>query len=363
MDVISFARGVPAPECLPVSDLADCARAAVERDGTAVLNYGPAGGYAPLRELLGAQHRVDPSRIVLTNGSLEGFLFLARCLAPRGPVLVEAPTYDRPLKLLAALGAEVFAIPVDEEGLDVDSLEIALRGGLRPSFLYTIPTFQNPSGRTLSKARRRRLVRLARSHDLLLFEDDPYGLVRFEGRTLPRLFDLDGGANVVYGSSFSKSIAPGLRVGYLVLPPGLAKEVEETAASTYITPALLAQATVCEYLRRGCFEPNLARTCTALEARRDAMLGALDRHLGGARWSRPDGGYFLWLELPGGMSASEVRARARTVDFVDGTEFFVGPGGEQALRLAYSFASPAEIEEGVAVLGSAVGDRPLRHAA
>jgi 2-aminoadipate transaminase len=357
MDTISFARGIPAPECLPSADLADCARTAIERDGAAVLNYGPAGGYAPLRDWLAAEHRVVPERVVLTNGSLQGFLFLARRLAPRGPVLVEAPTYDRPLKLLEDLGAEVFALPLDEEGLDLDSLEIALRQGLRPSFLYTIPTFQNPSGRTLSKARRRRLVRLARRYDLLLVEDDPYGLVRFEGKPLPTLFELDGGANVVYGSSFSKTVAPGLRVGYLVLPPGLAAEVEAEATATYITPALLSQATIYEYLRRGVFDRNLAHTCQALRARRDAMLGALARELPAGRWTAPEGGYFLWLELPGEMRAAEIEARAAAarVSFVPGSDFFPGRGGESAVRLAYSFADPVEIAEGIARLASAAG--------
>jgi 2-aminoadipate transaminase len=363
---ISFARGVPAPECLPVEELADCARAALDRDGEAVLNYGAPGGYAPLREWLAARHGVEPGRVVITNGSLQGFLFLSTCLVGRGPVVVEAPTYDRPLKLLAALGAEIFALPVDDEGLDVESLEVLLRHGIRPAFLYTIPTFQNPSGRTLSKARRRRLVRLARRHDLLIVEDDPYGLVRFEGRAPPTLFDLDGGANVVYGSSFSKTVAPGLRVGYLVLPSRLAAEIEAEATSTYITPALLAQATVFEYLRRGCFDANLARTRGLLRARRDAMLGALERELPEARWSHPQGGYFLWLELPDVGRAPDFTARAAAagVTFVPGTEFFLpGAGGDRATRLAYSFATAAEIDEGVARLASAVGSDGLRRAA
>jgi 2-aminoadipate transaminase len=366
MQPISFARGVPAPECLPVEELADCARAALERDGEAVLNYGAPGGYAPLREWLAARHRVEPGRIVVTNGSLQAFLFLASCLVERGPVVLEAPTYDRPLKLLTALGAEIFALPVDEEGLDVDSLEVLLRHGVRPAFLYTIPTFQNPSGRTLSKARRRRIVRLARRHNLLIVEDDPYGLVRFEGKAPPTLFDLDGGANVVYGSSFSKTVAPGLRVGYLVLPNGLAAEIEAEATSTYITPSLLAQATAFEYLRRGCFEANLARTCALLRARRDAMLEALRRELPEGWWSHPEGGYFLWLELPEGARTPDFSARAAAagVAVVPGTEFFLpGAGGERAARLAYSFATLAEIDEGVARLASAVGSDGLRHAA
>ena len=364
MQPISFARGIPAPELLPVGDLATCAHAAIQDGGAAVLNYGPAAGYGPLREWIAARHRVAPDRVVVTNGSLQGFLFLARRLATRGPVLVEEPTYDRPLKLLESLGAEVFGLPIDEEGIDVETLELILRrGGVRPSFLYTIPTFQNPSGRTLSKARRRRLVRVARRYDLLLVEDDPYGLVRFEGRRLPTLFELDGGANVVYSSSFSKTVAPGLRVGYLVLPPGLAADVEAEAAGTYITPALLPQATAYEYVRRGLLEANLGRVCEALGQRRDAMVSALARDLPEARWSRPEGGYFLWLDLPPGVTASDLAARVRTgVTFVGGGDFFPGAGGEASIRLAYSFATPAEIDEGISRLASAAAP-PLRQAA
>jgi 2-aminoadipate transaminase len=349
---ISFARGIPAPECLPVDELAGCASAVLERDGRTVLSYGASGGYAPLREWISERHGVEPGRVVLTNGSLEGFLFLAQLLVPRGPVLVEAPTYDRPLKILASLGAEIVSLPQDEDGLDLDALEDVLRSGPAPSFLYAIPTFQNPTGRTLPTARRERLLGLLRERNLLLYEDDPYGLVRFEGEAPPTVFDLSAGEGVVYSSSFSKTVAPGLRVGYLILPDGLAAEVEAAAAAAYITPALLAQATVYEFLRRGSLEPNLERVCGLLRSRRDAMVAALERHLPEARWNEPEGGYFLWLELPEHLRTAELETEG--VTFVPGKDFFAGPGGENAMRLAFSFASPAEIGEGVRRLGSAV---------
>src|SRR3954464_7578759 len=276
--MISFGRGAPAPECLPVDELADCARAALERDGVAILSYGPGGGYGPLREWIAERHGVEPARVVLTSGSLQGFVFLAQQLLSSGSrrVLVEAPTYDRPLKILASLGADAAALPMDDEGLDPDALAEELGRGEKPSFLYTIPTFQNPSGRTLSTERRRRVVELVREHELLVLEDDPYGLVRFEGDAPPSLFELEGGTHVAYSSSFSKTIAPGLRVGYFVLSPDLERELEAAAVSTYITPVLLGQATVHEFLRRGNFERNLARVQDLLRARRDAMLDALD---------------------------------------------------------------------------------------
>jgi DNA-binding transcriptional MocR family regulator len=360
METISFARGVPAPECIPVGELADCARAAIETGGPAVLSYGPAGGYPPLRAWLGERFGVEPERVVVTNGSLQGFVFLAERLAPGKRVLVEAPTYDRPLRILARLGADVVALPMDEEGLDPDGLERALRDGSPPAFLYTIPTFQNPSGRTLSLERRRRVLDLARAHGLLVVEDDPYGLVSFDAEPPPTLHELAGGEGVVHSSSFSKTIAPGVRVGWFVLPRPLAAELEAMAVSTYITPPFLTEATVFEFLRRGSFEPNLKRVRGLLRARRDAMLAALERHFGpGASrgWSRPGGGYFVWLDLADDVAAADLLARAEAagVTFVKGADFFPGgAGGRSSARLAFSFVSPEEIEEGVARLASAV---------
>jgi len=361
---ISFARGVPAPECLPVEELADCARAALERDGRTILLYGPGGGYGPLREWLAERHGVEPARVVLTNGSLQGFVFLAEHLVRPGTrVLVEAPTYDRPLKILARLGAEIVPLAMDDEGLDPDALERAVGERDVPAFLYTIATFQNPSGRTMSEERRRRVAEIARERNLLVLEDDPYGLVRYEGEAPPLLLDLAGGEHVAYASSFSKTIAPGVRVGYFVLPAELAAQVEALAVSTYISPPFLTQATVHEFLRRGNFEPNLARVNGLLRARRDAMLEALERHVPeGSTWTRPEGGYFVWLDLPEGIDTGDLLPRAEEagVTFVKGTDFFPrGHGGEHSLRLAFSFVSPAEIAEGVELLGAAATAPPL----
>lgn len=351
MATISFARGIPAPECLPVEELADCARAALERDGRTILSYGPSPGYGPLREWIAARHDVDPSRVFITNGSLQGFVFLAQRLAPGKRVLVERPTYDRPLKILRELGADVVGLDSDAEGVDPDALERELRTGAAPAFLYLIQTFQNPSGRTIGLDRRQRIVELAREHNLFVLEDDPYGLVRFAGEPLPSLFELSGG-ETTYSSSFSKTIAPGLRVGWFVLPTELAREIEATATATYITPVLLGQATVHEFVRRGRFEPNLERVRELIGMRRDAMLAALDHELPGVPITRPDGGYFLWAELDG-VDAGELlpRAEAAGVTFVKGTDF---GGDPQSLRLAYSFVSPDEIADGVARLAAAI---------
>ena len=360
METISLARGVPAPECIPVEELADCARAAVLNDGATALSYGSSAGYAPLREWIADRHAVAAGRVVVTNGSLQGFVFLSQVLAPGGGrVLVEAPTYDRPLKILDGLGAEVVAIPQTDEGIDVGALEDELRRGARPAFLYVIPTFQNPSGRTLGTESRRRLVQLAAEHELTVLEDDAYGLVRFEGDAQPTLFELAGGGeHVVYSSSFSKIVAPGLRVGYLVLPEALAARVEALATSTYISPALLSQATVYEFLQRGGLARNLDLVRSLLCARRDALLQALEEHFAGtgARWSRPEGGYFLWLDLPEGVDSIELLESASRagVSFVPGPDFFPrGGGGRSSARLAFSLASPGQLADAVARLASA----------
>jgi len=355
MSVISFARGAPSPECLDVGLLAECATAALERDGRTILAYGTGGGYGPLRELLAARHGVDPGRVFVTVGGLQGFVFYAAVqleLRP-GRVLVEAPTYDRPLKILRRHGAEVVGLPMDEEGLDPDALEAELARGGDISFLYTIPTFQNPSGRTLGEARRRRIAELVQAHGIDVLEDDPYGLVRYEGQAPPALHALEGGERVTFTSSFSKTAAPGLRVGWFVVPEAMRAAYDDRAVSTYISPPLLPQAIVHELHERGAFEPNLDRIRGILRAQRDAMLGALESELGGrATWSRPEGGYFLWLDLGDGVDAGELLTRATEagVTFVRGTDFFAGEGGGTAARLAFSYEPPERIADGVRVL-------------
>jgi DNA-binding transcriptional MocR family regulator len=359
VDQISFARGVPGPDCLPVEAIRECTQAVLERPQRDALQYGPAAGFPPLREVLAQRHGVDPARIFVANGSLQGFVFLATQLLSRGDrrVLVEAPTYDRPLKILAGLGAEAVGIEMDDEGLDLRGVEDALASGPKPAFLYTIPTFQNPSGRTLSLERRLALVELAERHDLLIVEDDPYGLVRFEGEPLPALLERAPPGRVVYSSSFSKTVAPGLRVGYLVLPEDLAGAVEQIALSTYVSPAIFPQAIVWEFLRRGLLEANVARVSGLLQARRDAMIDALARELPeGARWSQPQGGYFLWLDFPDDTPAADVLVEAERdgVAFVKGADFYTRAGGETSARLAFSFAPAADMAEGVARLARAL---------
>jgi DNA-binding transcriptional MocR family regulator len=350
MESISLARGVPAPECLPQEELADCVRTVLGRDGKTILSYGSGAGYAPLREVIGEWFKVDPSQVLLTNGSLQGFVLLVQHFGRGQTVLVESPTYDRPLRIMLENAMTVVPVAMDEQGLVPAALEGALRSGVKPAFLYTIPTFQNPSGRTLPADRRRQVVDIARAHELTILEDDPYGLIRFEGEAPPALYDLSR-ENTIYCSSFSKTVAPGLRVGWYILPTTLAAQLTERANATYITPVLLGEAAVYEFISRGSFEPNLKRITELLRVRRDAMLAALEKHFSGATWSRPEGGYFVWLELPAGTSAKEVLDRAEGVTAVIGTDF---GGAPNTIRLAYSYVSPEEIDAGVERLAAAV---------
>ncbi len=358
MATISFARGLPGPDLLPVDDFGECARQAARNDGARALNYGPPGGYPPLRDWIAEQHGVDPARVIVTNGSLQGFRFLAQRLVEEGArIFVEAPCYDRSLGILRALGARAEAVPQTEDGLDVDELERRLRAGSAPAVVYTIPTFQNPSGRTLSEENRTRLVELVRETDALLVEDDPYRLLCFEGEPLPTLFELARGEGVVFQTSFSKTVAPGLRVGYLVLPEERVAGVEALILENYVSPAIFVEAALYEYVTSGLYEPNLERVSRALRERCDTMRAALERELpAGAAWSDPDGGYFLWLDLPPGVSSGELLERAsdRGVTFVKGSDFHLDGSGASSARLAFSYATADEIDEGVMRLGALV---------
>ena len=367
MQPVSLARGVPSPDLLPLPEVEACTAAVLARDARTLLSYGPAPGYQRLRAGIAERHEVDPARVLVTNGSLQGIVLVAMHLLAGGErrVLVEAPTYDRTLTALRRLGADVVPIPIDGDGLDVDALERELGSGSAPAFLYTIPTFQNPTGATLSLPRRLRAAELARRHGLPIVEDDPYALVRFEGAPLPTLFELLEGDGVVYSSSFSKTIAPGLRTGYLVVPPSMAEPLAALAASSYVAPAVILQAVVAEFLARGHLERTVRRIRRRLRARRDAMLAALAEHLADAQCSRPAGGYFVWLTLPAGVDARRLLEAAAPlgVTFVPGTDF---GGPQNSARLAFSGVSAAEIHTGVARLAEALRSLPrgrLRKAA
>ncbi len=358
MDVVSFARGIPGPDLLPSEEFGRCALAAARKDGARALNYGPPSGYPPLREWVAARHGVAPERVILTTGSLQGFNFVAREFVRRdATVFVEAPCYDRSLGILRSLGARTVAIPVGEDGIDVEGLAVALEATPGEKLVYTIPTFQNPSGHTLGRAGRERLLDAARATGAVVLEDDPYGLLRFEGESLPQLFELARGEDAIFLSSFSKTVSPGIRVGYVVLPQELVGAIERHVLENYVSPSIFVQAALAEFVHEGYFEPNLERAREGLRIRRDAMLAALEAEApDGAAWNRPEGGYFLWLDLPDGVDAAALLERGNEagVTFVKGSDFYLDGGGSNAARLAFSFATAEEIGVGVERLAGLV---------
>jgi 2-aminoadipate transaminase len=352
---ISLARGAPSLDIIAVDDLRAAAQSAFERDPAGTFAYGTSAGYPHLLEWIAAKHGVEPDRIVATNGSMQADAFLFQALVEPGDVVVvEAPTYDRTLLSLRQLGAEILAIPLEPDGIDVAALEVALSEGARPKLAHIIPNFQNPAGCTLSLEKRQRLLELAGEYGFTIFEDDPYVELRFEGESLPTMLSLGGAETVVYASSFSKTVCPGIRVGYLVGPADLIGRIRKLATNTYISPNMVAQSIVAEFCHSGAIERSIETVKAALRERRDATASALERHLPEARFVTPEGGYFLWVDLPEGSDVArlEAAARERGVIFVKGSDFLL-KGGDSSLRIAYSAVPPDQIEEGIARVADA----------
>jgi 2-aminoadipate transaminase len=353
--LISFARGAPSLDIIAADELAQCAERALRADPAGAFAYGTAVGYPPLREWIAERQGVTVEQVVTTNGSMQADAFLFELMVEPGDlVVVEAPTYDRTLLSLRKLGAEILAIPLQPDGIDVEALATALEQGARPKLAHIIPNFQNPAGYTLSLDKRRRLLELAEQYDFVIFEDDPYVELRFAGDRLPTMLSMDTAGKVVYASSFSKTVCPGIRVGYLVGPAPVIAAVVKIATETYISPSMVAQAIVTEFCRSGAIEGSIETVKNALRERRNALATALERELPEAKFVAPDGGYFLWVELPEGSDVDLLfeNARDNGVVFVKGTDFLL-EGGQNALRLAFSGVTPAEIDEGVVRLAEA----------
>lgn len=354
MATISFARGVPSADLLPVAELQSAIQRAMEKDATGMLLYGDPMGYMPLRQWVGERWGQDPAGVFITNGSLQGFALLAEMLfaGSGGRAVVEAPTYDRTILTLKRFGATVEAYPLTEDGIDVDALEAGIAAGRVPGLVYIIPNFQNPAGNVTTLAVRQRLVDLAAQHGFWIYEDDPYGDLRFSGEDVPRMFDLDTAGRVIYSTSFTKTVAPGVRAGVLLLPEELRKGMAYIANQTYIGAVHFAHAAVAEYCAAGDFDRGLARVKPQLEERKDALVAALDAHLGERfRFQAPEGGYFLWGQLEGvDCDALLPRATEAGVPFVKGSDFFVDGSGKDHLRLAFSAVRADEMDEGIARL-------------
>jgi DNA-binding transcriptional MocR family regulator len=354
-DQISFARGAPSIDIVAVDDLSAAAQRAFDNDPGGTFSYGTAIGYPPLRSWIAERHELPPEQVIVTNGSMQADAFLFELLVEDGDlVVVEAPTYDRTLLSLRKRGADILAIPLEKDGIDVSAFASALEAGARPTLAHIIPTFQNPAGYTLSLDKRRRLLQLAEQYDFVIFEDDPYIELRFEGERLPTMLSLDTSEHVVYASSFSKTVCPGIRVGYLAGPADVIADIQKIATETYISPSMVSESIVNEFCRSGALEGSIATVRTALAERAATLTAALERELPDARFRPPQGGYFLWVELPEGTDVAGLfeAAKERGVAFVKGTDFVL-EGGENTLRLAYSGVTPAEIDEGVSRLAEA----------
>jgi 2-aminoadipate transaminase len=355
---ITLARGAPSLDIVAVDDLRAAADAAFTKDPAGAFSYGTSAGYKPLVEWIAKRQGVAPEQVVATNGSMQADAFLFQSLVQQGDVVVvEAPSYDRTLLALRQLGAELLAIPLEDDGIDVSALESALQGGARPTLAHIIPNFHNPAGCTLSEDKRRRLVELAAEYDFVLFEDDPYVELRFAGDPLPTMLSLDDSDHVVYASSFSKTVCPGIRVGYLAGPEALIGDIRKLATSTYISPNMVAQAIVAQFCESGAVESSIETVKNALRERRDILCAALERELPDARFVVPQGGYFLWVELPEGtdVAAMAESAKEKGVVFVKGTDFLL-EGGENAFRIAYSGVPADQIDEAVSRLAAAYSE-------
>jgi DNA-binding transcriptional MocR family regulator len=354
-DTISFARGAPSLDIVDVEGLKDAAARAFANDPGGATAYGTAIGYAPLRAWIADQHGVEPSNVVVTNGSMQADAFLFdELVEPSDTVVVERPTYDRTLLALRQRLADIRMVELEADGIDVDGVAALIEETGAPKLAHIIPNFQNPAGYTLSGAKREALVGLAREHGFTIFEDDPYASIRFAGDPLPTMLSLDSDDTVVYASSFSKTVCPGIRVGYLVGPAELIARVVKRATSTYISPNMVAQAIVHEFCQSGALQRSIETVRTNLKARVDALVTALERDLPDARFVAPEGGYFMWVELPEGTDVDKLFAAAgeRGVTFVKGSDFLL-EGGGNTLRLAYSGVTPGQIDEGIGRLAQA----------
>jgi 2-aminoadipate transaminase len=354
---ISFARGAPSLDIVDVDGLREAAQQAFTTDPGGVTAYGTSVGYPPLREWIAGQHGVELGRVLVTNGSMQADAFLFDALVePGDSVIVERPTYDRTLLSLRNRGADVRMVELEPDGIDVAALERVLVAGASPKLAHIIPNFQNPAGYTLSTDKRERLLVLARAHGFTIFEDDPYWSLRFTGEHLPSILSMDG-ETVVYASSFSKTVCPGIRVGYLVGPEDLIAQISKIATSTYISPSMVAQAIVHQFCVSGALERSIETVKAALGERAKTLCEALRRELPDARFVEPEGGYFLWVELPRGTDFAALfdAAASRGVQFVKGSDFVL-EGADDCLRLAYSGVTPEEIEEGVKRLAEAYAD-------
>ncbi len=370
-EVISFAGGLPAPEVFPTEQFQAACQRVLAQAGPASLQYSATEGYLPLRELI-VKHMArygivaHVENVLITSGSQQALDLIAKLLINRGDrVLVEAPTYLGALQAFNVFGAEYVSVPCDLDGMRTDLLEEALRSG--PKFMYVLPNFQNPGGTTLSLVRRHELVRLAEKYGVPIVEDDPYGQLRYEGEHLPPLVVLDRVncrrddgyhlGNVIYLSTFSKTLAPGLRLGWIVAPDDVISKLVQLKQGADLHTSTFNQMVAYEVAREGFLDEHVKHIRQVYRERRDVMLAALqDFFPPEVTWTHPEGGLFLWVTLPEGMDCQRLFRAAveQNVAFVPGDSFFADGQGLRNMRLNFSNAQPELIREGIRRLAAAV---------
>jgi len=366
--LISFAGGLPAPEVFPVAEFKDACDVVLSEVGSQALQYSTTEGYLPLREMI-ARHSsrygidVEAENIQITSGSQQALDLLGKLLInPGDRILVEAPTYLGALQAWNAYGAEYVTVPSDEFGMKTDSLEAALRTG--PKFIYVLPNFQNPMGVTLPLERRQQLVELADRYGVPIVEDDPYGQLRYEGDHIPPVLVLDiqyqkktnnpYPGNVIYLSTFSKTLAPGIRLAWIVGPKNVISKIVQCKQGADLHTSTFNQMVAYEVARNGFLDQHIRLIRKTYGERRDVMLAAMEEHFPeSVTWTRPEGGMFLWVILPEGLDAKELFKEAveLKVAYVPGEPFFPNGGGENTIRMNFSNATPEQIRIGIARLG------------
>jgi 2-aminoadipate transaminase len=379
-DIISFAGGLPAPDVFPVEEFrAACDRVLTEH-GPMALQYGTTEGYLPLRDMI-ARHsarygiKITPENVLITSGSQQALDLLGKILIDPGDrILVESPTYLAAIQAWNAYGAEFITVPMDNDGMNTDYLEEALRAG--PKFIYVLPNFQNPTGVTLSMERRQKLIELADQYGVPVVEDDPYGQLRYEGEHLPSIVVLDSQfrddgnpcyrGNVIYLSTFSKTLAPGLRLGWVIAPPEVIRKLIQAKQGADLHTSTFNQFVAFEVSRGGFLDRHIHLIRDVYGKRRDVMLAAMDRYFpAGVDWTYPQGGLFLWGTLPTYMDAKDLLKTCldKKVAFVPGEPFHPTGGGKNTMRINFSNATPEEIQVGIERLGLAIGEKLARQIA
>jgi DNA-binding transcriptional MocR family regulator len=355
-DTISFARGAPSADILPKEAVRDAAARALAEDWQKALSYGTGIGHPGLCEWVAERHGgIDIGQVMIANGSLEaGAMLFEHLLEPGDRVIVEQPTYDRTLLMLQRLGVELVPVPLEADGLELAAFEAALDQG-PVKLAHVIPNFHNPAGCTLSAEKRVRLVELAADHGFWIFEDDPYRELPFEGEALETMLSIDKAERVIHASSFSKTVSPGVRVGYLAGPAEEVAALAKRANETYISPNMLAESVVLELCSSGALDRNIEFVKGALRERRDTLVEALGEQIPEAEFVVPGGGYFLWLDLESGTDTTALLAEAKGegVAFVAGPDFMI-EGGENSLRLSFASVPPERIGEGVSRIARAL---------